>query len=92
MTTIVLALLLFNSSPTYTKDIKPIFKRACSACHNQSTPARNWMSYKTAFSKRNAILNRTTVKKDMPPSYWPEKLSKEDLDLIKNWVSSGAAE
>ena len=92
MDAIILYLLLSNTNPTYTKDIKPIFQRSCSACHNASTPERNWMNYKMAFKKKDAILDRTTKRKDMPPSYWPEKLTDTDLALIKSWVGSGAAE
>ena len=92
MDAIILYLLLSSSDPTYTKDIKPIFQTKCQDCHNAGTPGRNWLNYKEAFGKKNMILNRVTIKKDMPPLDWPKKVTPEEIELIKKWVGSGAKE
>ena len=74
---------------SYTQHMKPLFTQKCMACHNSSTPERNWMDYKTAHKKRGQILRRVVILKDMPQVY---TMTQEERDLVKKWVVQGAKE
>ena len=74
--------------PTYSLDIKPIFKDKCSQCHNQNWPDKNWMDYKTAYKFKDSIKLRLE-NKTMPPGNVTELTEKERALIIK-WVDEGA--
>jgi mono/diheme cytochrome c family protein len=88
-----------NQSPTYLRDIQPIFMGNCSSCHNQQSRfVYNWLDYKTAFADRWEIRRRvwdswkgTYYKEAMPIANSPESLAltdEERLTILK-WVDDG---
>jgi mono/diheme cytochrome c family protein len=89
-----------NQSPTYLRDIQPIFMGNCSSCHNQQSRfVYNWLDYKTAYSDRWEIRRRvwdswkgSYYKEAMPIANSPESLALTDEQrlMIRNWVDSGA--
>lgn len=89
-----------NSSPTYLRDIQPIFMGNCSRCHNQESRfIYNWLDYKTAYADRWEIRRRiwdswkgSYYKEAMPIANSPESLALSDDDrlAIRNWVDTGA--
>ena len=88
-----------NDSPTYLRDIQPIFMGNCSSCHNQQSRfVYNWLDYKTAYSDRWEIRRRvwdswkgSYYKEAMPIANSPESLALTDEQrlTIKNWVDGG---
>ncbi len=88
-----------NASPTYLRDIQPIFMGNCSRCHNQQSRfVYNWLDYKTAYADRWEIRRRvwdsvqgSYYKEAMPIANSPESLaiSAEDRQTIVKWVDSG---
>jgi mono/diheme cytochrome c family protein len=90
----------FNSSPTYLRDIQPIFMGNCSRCHNQESRfVYNWLDYQTAFADRWEIRRRVWnswkgayYKEPMPIVNSPESLAltDEERETIRAWVDSGA--
>jgi uncharacterized membrane protein len=89
---LMLMSLSLNAATTYTKDAQPIFRERCKMCHDDfNMPDKNWMKYEIAKSKKDAILNRVWVKKDMPQANITEMTDKERV-TIKNWVEEGAKE
>src|SRR5277367_3866906 len=89
-----------NQSPTYLRDIQPIFMGNCSRCHNQESRfVYNWLDYKTAYADRWEIRRRiwdsckgTYYKESMPIANSPESLAltDEERQLIREWVDSGS--
>jgi mono/diheme cytochrome c family protein len=89
-----------SQSPTYLRDIQPIFMGNCSRCHNQESRfVYNWLDYKTAYADRWEIKRRiwdswkgTYYKESMPVANSPESgvLTDEERKLIRDWVASGA--
>lgn len=89
-----------NQSPTYLRDIQPIFMGNCSSCHNQQSRfVYNWLDYKTAYADRWEIRRRiwdswkgSYYKEAMPIANSPESLALTDEErlMIRNWVDSGA--
>ncbi len=73
---------------TYTKDIKPIFEKRCSSCHNGHTPQRNWLDYDTAYANRLKIKNKVWIEQSMPPS--GISMEPEERHKISDWVDFGA--
>ena len=88
-------------SPTWADDIACIVYNKCSACHNpDGVGPFSLMSYNEAFIFRGSIKNATGEKR-MPP--WNAKsalvdyvddlsLTDEEINLIAEWVDSGAAQ
>src|SRR5690349_12048432 len=71
----------FNSNtPTYLRDVLPIFMGKCSRCHNDQTRfLQSWFDYKTALRDRSEIKRRvwdswkgTFFKQPMPVGNSPE--------------------
>ena len=91
-----------SQTPTYLRDIQPIFMGNCSRCHNQQSHfVYNWLDYKTAFADRWEIRRRvwdswkgSYYKEAMPIANSPESLALSDEDrlTIRNWVADGAPE
>lgn len=89
------------ASPTYLRDVLPIFMGKCSRCHNQQARfVYNWLDYKTAFRDRWEIRRRvwdswkgSYFKESMPISNSPESLAITDEERMKimKWVATGAA-
>lgn len=90
---------LTNQSPTYLRDIQPIFMGNCSSCHNQQSRfVYNWLDYKTAYADRWEIRRRvwdswkgSYYKEAMPIANSPESLALTDEQrlIIRNWVDNG---
>jgi mono/diheme cytochrome c family protein len=88
-----------GQSPTYLRDVQPIFMGNCSRCHNQQTRfVYNWLDYKTAYADRWEIRRRVWdswkgeyYKESMPVANSPESLAltDEERQTIKNWVDDG---
>ena len=78
-------LTLLVSNPTYTKDIKPIFKNRCSQCHDYF-PDKNWQKYEIAFSHKDKIKEKM-ISKEMPMG---QDMPQDERDLIIKWVDQGA--
>ena len=75
---------LLAATPSFQKDIRPIFEKRCSMCHNNEVwKERNWLDYDTAVKNKDRILNRVWIVKDMPPS---GDLSMDERVLIKKWI------
>ena len=89
-----------NQTPTYLRDIQPIFMGSCSRCHNQQSRfVYDWLDYKTAYADRWEIRRRvsdsrkgTYYKEEMPVANSPESLAltDEERQTIVKWVESGA--
>jgi len=89
-----------NQTPTYLRDILPIFMGKCSRCHNeQARFVYNWLDYGTAFHDRWEIRRRlwdswkgSYYKESMPVANSPESLAITDEErlTIKKWVESGS--
>jgi mono/diheme cytochrome c family protein len=75
-----------NQSPTYLRDIQPIFMGNCSRCHNQQSRfVYDWLDYKTAYADRWEIRRRiwdswkgSYYKEPMPVANSPESLALTD--------------
>ena len=88
-----------NQSPTYLRDIQPIFMGNCSRCHNQESRfVYDWLDYKTAFADRWEIRRRiwdswkgSYYKEPMPVANSPESLAltDEERQTIVKWVDGG---
>lgn len=72
---------------TFTKDIQPIFKRACIACHNEGSAIPNWSNYEISFAKKDRLLDRVVIKRDMPLGM---PMSDEERALVAEWLKLGA--
>jgi mono/diheme cytochrome c family protein len=89
-----------SQSPTYLRDIQPIFMGNCSSCHNQQSRfVYNWLDYKTAYADRWEIKRRiwdswkgSYYKEAMPVANSPESLAltDEQRKVVRLWVDSGA--
>jgi len=92
--------ILNPNTPTYLRDVLPIFMGKCSRCHNdQSKFLDNWFNYKTALRDRSEIKRRvwnswkgTYFKQPMPIGNSPEfeAMTEEEHLIIKDWVDAGA--
>lgn len=74
---------------TYSRDIKPIFEKTCSACHNEGSAIPNWGNYEVSFAKKDRLLDRVIIKKDMPLGF---PMSDEERALVGEWLKLGAPE
>jgi mono/diheme cytochrome c family protein len=88
-----------NQTPTYLRDIQPIFMGSCSRCHNQQSRfIYDWLDYRTAYADRWEIRRRiwdswkgNYYKEAMPVANSPESLAltdEERLTILK-WVDNG---
>lgn len=74
-------------SPTYEKDMKPIFMDRCYNCHNGVVRMTNWADYQQAYKWRNEIAGRVVSLRSMPPN---GVITEEERILIERWVTLGA--
>jgi len=89
-----------SKTPTYLRDVLPIFMGKCSSCHNdQARFLHNWFDYKTALADRWEIKRRvwnswkgSYFKQPMPIGNSPESeaMTEEEHMIIKDWVDAGA--
>ena len=79
-------------NPTYTKDIKPLFKLRCMACHNDSFRptghSTDWLNYKIVIDRLDKI-DYKVRNRLMPPG---GAMPKTDYDLVLKWLDQGAKE
>ncbi len=76
-----------DAAVTYVRDIKPIFQRACTACHNEGSAIPNWNSYEVSFAKKDRLLDRVVIKRDMPLGM---PMTDEERALVAEWLKLGA--
>ena len=71
---------------TFDKNIKTIFQNNCTECHP------GIINYATAFTQKDKILKKITspINKQMPPPYVSPRLSKSEVELIREWIRTGA--
>ena len=76
-----------TATPSFAKDIKPIFQAKCTMCHGsgKSRP-ENFTDYATAVANKSAINARVVENKDMPMGVSMDQGSR---DLIGAWVNAG---
>ncbi len=86
-------------TPTYNKDIKPIFDKSCATadCHDKTKPAEgiDLSSYSAAKSHTTTdnlvgSIQHLSGYKAMPQD--ESKLSASDIKLVACWVQNGAPE
>lgn len=75
---------------TYVEHIKPLFEKYCTLCHNENSgPAMpNWLQYDIVVLKKEVLLDRLFVKKDMPMQGMPSPTDSEK-ELIHQWIMKG---
>jgi len=77
----------------YEDDIKPLLKSSCMPCHGPSNP-KNWLSFKATQEYAVDILG--SIKHEpgyMPMPMGPKgKLTKEQVQLVQEWIGSGMEE
>jgi uncharacterized membrane protein len=83
----ILYFILTTNSISYTKDVKPLIQTHCSQCHNANWPDKNWLDYDIAFKNKDKIKLRVE-NQTMPPGNFTG-ISKEERNIIVNWVKQG---
>ena len=94
------------ADPSYTKDVKPFLAKYCTECHSgkEAKSGYNFDAFAglTKAGKKGAavvpekpeksllILTMTGGAKAMPPKKSPNKPTKEEIDLIRDWIKKGA--
>jgi mono/diheme cytochrome c family protein len=88
-------------TPTFTKDVAPIFQQKCEACHRPDNMApMSLMTYEEARPWAKSIAARVGARQ-MPPWHIDKtigiqkfkndrSLSDEQIETIVNWVNAGA--
>lgn len=88
---------------TFSKDVAPIFQRACQSCHHANTSApMSLMTYKESRPWAKSIKERV-ARRDMPPWHLDKtvgirrykndrSLSDQEIATIARWVDSGTPE
>ncbi len=88
---------------TFSKDVAPIFQKACQSCHHPGTSApMSLMTYRDARPWARAVKERVVVR-DMPPWHLDKtvgirkykndrSLTDEQIATIVRWVDGGAVE
>src|SRR5215469_11814608 len=89
------------ASPTFTKDVAPIFFSKCAGCHRPGELApMSLIEYKTARPWAKAI--RTAVLTRKMPRWFADprfgefsndaRLTDQEISTVRDWVDSGAPE
>ena len=73
---------------SFATDVKPIFLRSCTGCHNGSNPLPVVSLYDVAFSLKNEIKTRVSDDKTMPK--YSTHITESERDLVGRWVTNGA--
>lgn len=77
-----------NDAPiTFYRDVEPIFKRTCAACHNEGSAIPNWQNYEVSFAKKVQLMDRVVVKKDMPIGF---PMTDAEREVIRQWLQLDA--
>jgi hypothetical protein len=89
------------AKPTFSKDVLPVFQKACQECHRPGEAAPfSMLSYKDVRPWAKSI-KQAVVSKKMPPWFADpnygkfandRSLSQTEIDTIVKWVDSGAPE
>jgi uncharacterized membrane protein len=70
------------------KDVKVVFQK-CTLCHVQGGAfPPDFLNYDVAFAKKDRLLDRVFVQKNMPLA--PVTLTEGELSLLKKWLDAGA--
>ncbi len=89
------------NTPTFTKDVAPIFQAKCQSCHRAGTVApMSLVTYQEARPWARSIRDRVS-RREMPPWHLDKtvgvqkfkndnSLSDEQIDTITAWVDGGA--
>jgi hypothetical protein len=89
------------ANPTFTKDVAPIFQKACQTCHHPGTAApMSLVSYEDARPWARSIRQRVAAR-DMPPWHLDKtvgvreykndrSLRDDEIATIVKWADSGA--
>src|SRR5262249_50917946 len=89
------------ASPTFAKDVAPIFQKNCQTCHHQGTPApMSLVTYEDVRPWARSIRQRVAAR-DMPPWHLDKtvgvrkykndrSLSDDEIATIVKWVDTGA--
>lgn len=86
----ILFLTLNAKATSFKKDVLPIVVARCIQCHNESNmPDKNWLDYKIAKAKKDLIIKRITVLKDMPPYDNVTGITEDERNIIKAWILEG---
>ena len=92
-----------NHQVTFTKDVAPIFQRACQSCHHAGTSApMPLMTYKEARPWARSIKERV-ARRDMPPWHLDKtvgvreykndrSLTDQEIATIVRWADNGTPE
>src|SRR5262245_29460385 len=90
-----------STTPTFTKDIAPIFQSKCESCHRPDSIApMSLISYEDAYPRRGLIRDRE-ASRQMPPRHldksvgikeykYDRSLSDIQIDTIVRWIDGGA--
>jgi hypothetical protein len=90
-----------NTTPTFTKDIAPVFQAKCEACHRPDSIApMSLVTYEETRPYVRAIKDRVATRQ-MPPWHIDKtigiqkfkndrSLTDEQIDMIVRWVDGGA--
>jgi hypothetical protein len=89
------------ASPTFTKDVAPIFYKKCAGCHRPGELApMSLVEYKTtrpwAKAIRAAVLTRKMPPWFADPHYGEfsndARLTEQEINTVRDWVDNGAPE
>ena len=90
-----------QQSPTFTKDVAPIFQKSCQTCHHQGTSApMSLVTYDEVRPWARSIRQRV-ANRDMPPWHLDKtvgirhykndrSLSDDEIATVVRWADSGA--
>ena len=94
------------ADPSYTKDVKPFLTKYCADCHTakEAKAGFNFDTFAglTKSGKKGAavvpekpeksllLLTMTGGAKAMPPKKAANKPTKAEIDMIRDWIKSGA--
>src|SRR6185369_12452109 len=90
-----------TQAPTFNRDIAPIVFKHCVSCHRPGEVAPFSLLNYADVSKRARQIAQVTSSRFMPPWKSVEghgqfvgerRLSQDQIDLIRRWVTQGAAE
>ena len=91
----------YSATPTFAKDVAPIFQQKCQSCHHQGTSApMSLVSYEEVRPWARSIRQRV-ANRDMPPWHLDKtvgikhykndrSLSDVEIATITKWVDTGA--
>ena len=89
-----------DTTPTFSKDIAPIFQRSCQSCHRPNSVApMSFLTYQEVRPWARSIKNRVVLG-EMPPYRYDRhvgiqdlkddlRLSESEIDTIVRWVDEG---